>query len=196
MTWHQHDTVWVHDDVIKWKHFPRYWPFVRGIHRSPVTRSFDVFFDLRLNKRLSKQSQGWSDLRLNRAHCDVIVVCWKNLLYSYRNLDSSFNTISIYNTHILVPNHLSISENPQHIGLIDRYIFRTWVLGVDWIWTDIWIHIFVLYCHIICVIITMRYISMYLFHIARTIKMITLYISEIFLYFQEKHGKCYRCNEA
>ena len=25
-----------HDDVIKWKHFPRYWPFVRGIHRSPM----------------------------------------------------------------------------------------------------------------------------------------------------------------
>ena len=28
--WHNHD------DVIKWKHFPRYWPFVRGIHQSPV----------------------------------------------------------------------------------------------------------------------------------------------------------------
>ena len=26
----------VHDDVTKWKHFPRHWPFVRGIHRSPV----------------------------------------------------------------------------------------------------------------------------------------------------------------
>ena len=25
-----------HDDVIKWKYFPCYWPFVRGIHRSPV----------------------------------------------------------------------------------------------------------------------------------------------------------------
>ena len=25
-----------HDDVIKWKHFLRYWPFVRGIHRSLV----------------------------------------------------------------------------------------------------------------------------------------------------------------
>ena len=25
----------------------------------PVTRSFDVFFDLRLNRRLSKQSWGW-----------------------------------------------------------------------------------------------------------------------------------------
>ena len=55
-----------HDDVIKWKHFPRYWPFVRGIHRSPVnspqrpvSRNFDVFLDLRLNKRLNKQSWGW-----------------------------------------------------------------------------------------------------------------------------------------
>ena len=27
--------------------------------QKPVTRSFDVFFDLRLNKRLGKQSQGW-----------------------------------------------------------------------------------------------------------------------------------------
>ena len=25
-----------HDDVMKWKHFPRYWSFVRGIHQSPV----------------------------------------------------------------------------------------------------------------------------------------------------------------
>ena len=25
-----------HDDVIKWKKFPRYWPFVWGIHRAPV----------------------------------------------------------------------------------------------------------------------------------------------------------------
>ena len=53
-----------HDAVIKWKHFPRYWPFVRGIHRHrwipsqrPVTRNFDVFFDLRLNKWLSIQSR-------------------------------------------------------------------------------------------------------------------------------------------
>ena len=28
--------IGVHDYVIKWKHFPRYWPFVRGIHRSRV----------------------------------------------------------------------------------------------------------------------------------------------------------------
>ena len=28
------DTIY-HDDVIRWKHFARYWSFVRGIHRSP-----------------------------------------------------------------------------------------------------------------------------------------------------------------
>ena len=38
------------------KHFPRYWPFLRGIHR---TLSFDVFFDLRLNRHLSKQWRRW-----------------------------------------------------------------------------------------------------------------------------------------
>ena len=32
---HQSD-FFRHDDVIKWKHFPCYWPFARGIHRSPV----------------------------------------------------------------------------------------------------------------------------------------------------------------
>ena len=29
-----------HDDVIKWKHFRRYWPFVRGIHRWPVNSPY------------------------------------------------------------------------------------------------------------------------------------------------------------
>ena len=32
-------TFWAsdeHDDVTKWKHFPRYWSFARGIHRSLV----------------------------------------------------------------------------------------------------------------------------------------------------------------
>ena len=27
------DAIHQYDDVIEWKHFPRYWPFVRGIHR-------------------------------------------------------------------------------------------------------------------------------------------------------------------
>ena len=42
----------------------------------PVTRSFDVFFDLRLNKRLSKQSWGWWFETLSRPlwlHCNVVL---------------------------------------------------------------------------------------------------------------------------
>ena len=41
----------------------------------PVTRSFDVFFDLRLNKRLSKQSWGWwfeTPSRPLWCHCNVL----------------------------------------------------------------------------------------------------------------------------
>ena len=63
-----------HDDVIKWKHLPRYWPFVRGIHRPPVNSpSFDVSFDLCLNKRLRKQSWGGWFETLSRPlwrHCN------------------------------------------------------------------------------------------------------------------------------
>ena len=68
-----------HDDVIKWKHFPRNWPFgPRWNPRTqrPVTRSFDVSFDLRLNKRLSKQSWGWWFETLSRPlwrHCNVLI---------------------------------------------------------------------------------------------------------------------------
>ena len=40
----------------------------------PVTRSFDVFFDLRLNKQLSKNSGEAGDLRRYRAHYDVTVM--------------------------------------------------------------------------------------------------------------------------
>ena len=56
-----------HDDVIKWEHFPRYWPFVRGSHRSPVKSPHKgqwrgtLMFPLisALNKPLSKHSWGW-----------------------------------------------------------------------------------------------------------------------------------------
>ena len=55
------------DDVIKWKLFLRYRPFVRGIHRSLVNSphksqwrgNLMFFLDYVLNKRLSKQSWGW-----------------------------------------------------------------------------------------------------------------------------------------
>ena len=60
-----HRGMLIHDDVIKWEHFSVLLAFcavnspVTGEFPSqrPVTRSFDVFFDLSLNKRLNKQSR-------------------------------------------------------------------------------------------------------------------------------------------
>ena len=65
-----------HDDVIKWKHFPRYWPFVKEIHRSPansppMARIFEGFFYLRLNKRLRKQWWGWWFETPSRSLCKI-----------------------------------------------------------------------------------------------------------------------------
>ena len=41
----KHENLFGLDDVIKWKHFPRYWPFVRAIHRTrwiPNTKASDA----------------------------------------------------------------------------------------------------------------------------------------------------------
>ena len=78
MVWHQAIT---HDDVIKWKHFRRYWPFVRGIYRSPVNSPhkgqwrrvlmFPLIFDW-INSWVNNREAG--DLRRHRTHYDVIVM--------------------------------------------------------------------------------------------------------------------------
>ena len=70
-----------HDDVIKWKHFPRYWPFVRGIHRSAVNYPHKgqwrgaLMFSLictRINGWVNNREAG--DSRRHRALYDVTVM--------------------------------------------------------------------------------------------------------------------------
>ena len=71
----------LHGDVIKWKHFPRYWPFVRGIHRSPVNSPHKgqwrgaLMFSLIcawINGWVNNREAG--DLRRHRDHYDVIAM--------------------------------------------------------------------------------------------------------------------------
>ena len=66
---------------MKWKHFPRYWPFVRGIHRSPVNSPHKgqwrrtLMFSLIcvwINGWVNNHEAG--DLRRHRSHYDVIVM--------------------------------------------------------------------------------------------------------------------------
>ena len=70
-----------HDDVTKWKHFPRNWPFVRGIHRSPVNfphkdqwRGALMFSLICIWKNDWKNNREASDWRHYRAHYHVIVM--------------------------------------------------------------------------------------------------------------------------
>ena len=49
----------------------------------PVTRSFDIFFNLRPNKRLSINNREGGDLRRHRSHYDVIVRSFEYFDYQF-----------------------------------------------------------------------------------------------------------------
>ena len=58
--------------------------------KRPVTQSFDIFFDLRLNKWWSKQSLGWWFETPSRSlwrHCNIVVI-----LARYMQVGASFVT--------------------------------------------------------------------------------------------------------
>ena len=79
-----------HNDVIKWKHFPRHWPFVRGIHLFLVNSLHKgqwrgaLMFSL-----ICAWVKGWvnnreaGDLRCHSAHYDVnvMIFCHPNFLH-------------------------------------------------------------------------------------------------------------------
>ena len=72
------DAITKYDDVIKWKHFPRYWPFVWGIHRSPVKSPHkDQWRGALTFSLICAWVNGWvnyrdaGELRRHCAHCDV-----------------------------------------------------------------------------------------------------------------------------
>ena len=88
-----------HDDVIKWKHFPRYWPFVRGITNSPHKGQWrgTLMFSL-----ICTWINGWvinreaGDLRRHRAHYDVTVMP----LWIYKTHSCEDGVISKIERHV------------------------------------------------------------------------------------------------
>ena len=76
--------VWkwpLRDDVIKWEHFSRYWPFVQWIHRSSVNSPHKGQWRVALIFSLICAGRnGWvdnwdaGDLRRHLAHFDVTVI--------------------------------------------------------------------------------------------------------------------------
>ena len=100
---HENQNKYYHDDVIRWKHFPRHWPFAWGIHRQILTwwrhqmETFSAILAICAGNSLNSLHKGpwrWAllfslirtringwvnnvkagDLRHHRAHCDVTVM--------------------------------------------------------------------------------------------------------------------------
>ena len=70
-----------HDDVIQWKHFPRYWPFVRGNHQSPLDTPHKVqWLGALMFSLICAWRNGWAnnrdagDVRGHRAHYGATTV--------------------------------------------------------------------------------------------------------------------------
>ena len=142
--WHHHENAIVqlvkgngadslskdaHDDVIKWKHSPHYWPFVRGIHRSPVNSLHKcqwrgvLMFSLIctwINCWINNHEAG--DLRRHRSHYDVIVMMYhltsigNVMVETSRSYD---HFISIVECPIMASLHLYILDHgPDSINVL------------------------------------------------------------------------------
>ena len=98
------------DDVMKWKYVPRYWPFVRGINRSPVNSPHKgqwrgaLMFSL-----ICAWPNGWvnnqnaDDLRRHHTHYDVTVMwCRIVIQWSGQPWDlSAFNASLLSNFELV-----------------------------------------------------------------------------------------------
>ena len=71
---------WPHDDIIKWKHFPRHWPFLRGFLRSTVDSPHKVLM------LYIDDIYPWNKMRIHHR--------WK--LYLYKRNDSLFMIVPFY----------------------------------------------------------------------------------------------------
>ena len=133
----------LHDDVIKWKHFPRNWPFVRGIHRSPVNSPHKgqwrgalmfSFICVWINDWVNNRKAG--DLRRYRGHYDVIVmyiIHMQQFNHTWDNKNASFQSYlfgnGCYNVISLQWRHNGrdgVSNHQPHDCLLNRLLRRRW----------------------------------------------------------------------
>ena len=104
----------VQNDIIQWKHFPRYWPFMRGIHRSPVDSPHKSYWRrVLMFSLICAWANSWannrdtSDSRCNWAHYDDTVMFVRFLsLYCARYLFIFYCDISRVYSYMYMKNIL------------------------------------------------------------------------------------------
>ena len=133
------DSRSLHDDVIKWEHFPRYWPFVLEIHRSPVNsphkgqwRGALMFSLICVWTNDWVNNRGTGNLRRYRVHYDVIVMHF--YLVSYARLLRSTGRGSLSLTWL---NTLWPRQNGRHFA--DDIFKRIFLNENIWIPIKIWL---------------------------------------------------------
>ena len=127
-----------YDDVITWKHFPRYWPFVWGIHQPPVNSPHQgqwrgaLMFSL-----IFAWMNGWvnnrdaSDSRRHRAHYDVTVMI--------------LHWISFNWGWVVSVNYATIGSNDGLSSV--RYQAIIWIGPLIINFNEIWSEIICIYVH-------------------------------------------------
>ena len=124
-SWYHDIGTLFHDGVIKWKHFPRYWPFVRGIHRSPVNSPHKgqwrgaLMLSLIyawINDWVNNREAG--DLRRQHGHYDVIVMHISGILWGGIQVTGGFpsyraNRAKLRCLICCSPEHQSFALNTQ-----------------------------------------------------------------------------------
>ena len=113
----------IHDDVIKWKHLPRYWPLVWGIHRSSVNSPHKgqwrgalmfCFIYAWINGWVNNREAG--DLRRHRAHYDGIVTLYSTGWYRF---------VARWKVFLLTTSSC-VTQNAQIIVSVTRIRWELW----------------------------------------------------------------------
>ena len=127
--------IWdlVHDDVMKWKNFPRYWPLVWGIHRSPVNSPHKgQWHGTLMLSLICFWINGWvnnreaGDLRRYRAHYDVSVMMWPSRYSAEQNTVLIFVKYSLAIGYLDKPDQTIFSKMADEIS---RYLVVLQVLN-------------------------------------------------------------------
>ena len=124
-----------HDDVIKWKHFPRNWPFVREIHRSPMNfphkgqwrgaLMFSLIYAW-INDWVNNREAG--DLRRQHGHYDVIVMFTRNSRFFIEG--NTFENVCKDDVHFISASSLCSALVARHC-LVIRYCAQLSVLDTS-----------------------------------------------------------------
>ena len=121
-----------HDDVITWKHFPRHWPFVWGIHRSPVNSPHKDQWRGALMISLicawtngSTNNRNVGDLRRHRVHYDVSVMKCVNVCFLYLKHQASkmyVLSVKIVMDYIQLSRQRNCKLNALSVSLTSEFV--------------------------------------------------------------------------